>query len=249
MYTIGTSCRRRGTSTIMGTLIFVGIIFTAVIPMMLVVKQADTLYEMRKHELVSLDEERAMESIFFHLETSIDSETEEPIITLVFYNRGVMAVKIVHVWINGGLREVNYLILPTSNEEFELRNLIDPPYEDTVSFSIMVVTDNGNIFLPPSGNPEYSFIDEVGSWEYHVYTIYIMMTHKRPQLHALITCTTEVPNVIVFNDNLENNLDGYLIGVTFDGKYLVIVTQFYDIELRRVEVTLNPNSPAVLVII
>ena len=37
--------------------------FTAVIPMMLVMRQADTLHEMRKHELENLDQERAMESL------------------------------------------------------------------------------------------------------------------------------------------------------------------------------------------
>jgi len=39
-------------------IIFVGIMFTAVIPMMLVMRQADTLHEMRKHQLEIVDEEK-----------------------------------------------------------------------------------------------------------------------------------------------------------------------------------------------
>ena len=37
--------KRRGVASILGTIIFIGIMFTAIIPMYLVMKQADTLYE------------------------------------------------------------------------------------------------------------------------------------------------------------------------------------------------------------
>ena len=227
MYTIDSSCRRRGTSTILGTLIFVGIIFTSFIPMMLLMNQADTLHEMRKHEVARFDEERTIENIFFHLETSIVSD--EPIITLVIYNRCEIAVRIVHVWINGELREVNYLIPPTSQDSWELSNLVAPPYEDTVSFTVMVVTDMGNIFLPPSGIPEYSY-DEIlgGNWEHEVFTIYIMMTDTMPQLHLLVIFDPDVDAIIIVDEDLENNQVGYTRSVPFAGDYLIIVTQFHD---------------------
>lgn len=242
MYTIGSSFRRRGTSTVLGTLIFVGIMFTAVIPMLLVMNQADTLQEIRKVEVGRLDEERAIENIFFNLETSIDTGTNEPIIKLVFYNRCVMAVKIIHVWINGALREVDFLIPPTSDRPLELRDFVDPQTPDPVSFSVMVVTDKGNIFLPSSGNPEYSFIDGVGGWEHDVYTIYIMMTEKRNQLHALVVFDPGGSDIIIFDDNLINNLPGYWINVPFEGNYQILVTQFgiYDPPLCYVQRLLGP---------
>ncbi len=37
--------KKRGVSTILGTLIFVGIIFSAYVPMTLVMKQVDNIYE------------------------------------------------------------------------------------------------------------------------------------------------------------------------------------------------------------
>ena len=255
MCIIGSSCRRRGTSTVFGVMIFVGIMFTAVIPMLLVMNQADILYERRKAEVGRLDEEGAIENIFFNLETSIDPVTEEPIIKLVFYNRCVIAVKIIHVWINDELRDVNYLIPPTGNEEWELRNFVDPPYQDTASFSVMVVTDKGNIFLPSSGNPEYSYDIEsgLGSWEHDVYTIYIMMTEKRNQLHLLVTfLVPENPGIIIFDDGLENNIDGYWINVPFEGDYHIMVIQNgeYDPPLFEATRPLGPpNNLATLVII
>jgi len=231
--------------------------FTAVIPMLLVMNQADTLYEIRKVEAGRLDEERAIENIFFNLETSIDPVTEEPIIKLMFYNRCVMTINIIHVWINEELRDVNYLIPPTSNEEWELRNLVDPPYEDTVSFSVMVVTDKGNIFLPSSGNPEYSYDSDlgIGRWEHDVYTIYIMMTEKRNQLHVLVIFLDPDPegsDIIIFDDGLDNNLDGYWINVPFEGNYHIIVTQCQEYDPPLFEATRPlgpPNNLATLVII
>ena len=43
--------KRKGVSTILGTLIFIGILFTSVIPMLLVMKQADTIYTKKIHDL------------------------------------------------------------------------------------------------------------------------------------------------------------------------------------------------------
>jgi len=230
--------------------------FSAVIPMFLVMNQADTLHEIRKVEVGRLDEEHAMENVFFHLETSIEPDPEtgidKPIITLVFYNRGELAVRIIHVWINDELRNVNYLIPPTDQNSWILRGFENPPTEDPVSFSVRAVTDRGNIFLPTSGNPEYSFISGVGSWENNVYTIYIMMTDTRPQLHALITFLDpdpEDPDIIVFNDNLENNQEGYPLGVPFPGTYLIIVTQFHETILFDETRTVGPGNLAALVII
>ena len=257
MHTIGSSCRRRGISTILGVIIFVGIMFTAVIPMFLVMNQADTLQEIRKVEVGRLDEEHAMENIFFYLETSLENDPEtgidEPIITLVFYNRCEIAVKIIHVWINDTLREVGYLIPPNDYDSWILRDFVDYDILDPVSFSLMVVTDRGNIFLPPSGIPEYSY-DPVlgGSWKHDVYTIYIMMTETRPQLHLLITFLNPVPeeeNIIVINDDLENNQEGYTRSVPFAGDYLILVTQGYDTILFDGTRTVGPDNTAVLVIV
>ncbi len=183
MYAIGTSCHsRRGTSTIFGVLIFVGIMFTAVIPMLLVMNQADTLYEMRKVEVGRIDEERTREEIYFHLETEIG---DEPIITLKINNRGEFAVKMTRVWINDEPRPVDYFLPPISENEFEIGDLIDPESTESVSFSIIMATDNGNIFSPYSGTPTYN-PELGGSWEHDYYRIYIMMTDLEIQLHIFV---------------------------------------------------------------
>lgn len=246
MHTIGTSCRR-GTSTILGTLIFIGVLFTAVIPMFLVMRQADTFYETEKFEVGRLDEERAREDIYFYLLPTIG---DEPILTLKFNNRCELAVRIIRVWINDEPRNVDCLIAPTSNGELELGDLIDPESPDSVSFKIMVVTDKGNIFSPYSGIPTYN-PDLGGSWNMDFYTIYIMMLHPQSQLHILVKLIAT--GDIYFNYGVDNEEPGYSISVQHPGEYQIVVTKLLgkpgEEVLKDTTRTVDSDHPTVLVIV
>ncbi|HUV54391.1 MAG TPA: hypothetical protein VMW03_04225 [Candidatus Krumholzibacteriaceae bacterium] len=248
MHTIGSFCRRRGMSAIFGTIIFIGIMFSAVIPMFLVMRQADTLYEKEKFEVGRLDEEKGMENMYFYLLPTIVED--EPIITLKISNRCEIAVKIIHVWINGEPRDVDCLINPTSNGELVLRELIDPESQEPVSFNIKVTTDKGNIFLPYSGTPTYN-PELGGSWEMDYYIIYIMMLHPESQLHIFVkNIDTETT---YFDYNVDNNEPGYEISVTEIGEYQIIVTKLYGKPSEEVLTNTNrsvgPTNPMALVII
>ena len=63
MRTVRILSTRKGISTILGTLIFVGILFSSVVPMLLVMNQADTLYEQKKFEQEREDDRRDMEEL------------------------------------------------------------------------------------------------------------------------------------------------------------------------------------------
>ena len=238
---------RRGTSTVFGTIIFIGIMFTAVIPMFLFMRQADTLHEMRKYELTIMDEERAREEIFFHLETEI---VDEPIITLKINNRGALAVRITRVWINDEPRPVDYFLPPISQSEFELVDLIDPESPDPVSFSLMIVTDQGSLFAPYSPNPTYDPILG-GSWEHDFYRIYIMMTNLESQLHIFVTLVD--PPEVCFDYDVDNNKPGYRISVPAPGQYQVVVTKLLGMPNQEIliDTTIEVSSdfPTALVIL
>ena len=244
---IGSSCRR-GTASIFGTIIFVGIIFTAVIPMFLFMRQADTFFEKAKFEVDRLDEERAREEIYFHLETEI--VLSEPIITLKISNRGELLVKIIRVWINDEPRTVDYLLPPISQSEFELVDLIDPESEDPVSFSLMIVTDQGSIFAPYSANPTYNPVLG-GSWEHDFYRIFVMMTNLESQLHIFVTLVD--PPEVCFDYDVDNNQPGYRISVPAPGQYQVVVTKLLGMPNEEVlidtTVEVSSDFPTALVII
>ena len=133
---------RRGTSTVMGTLIFVGIIFTAFIPMLLVMRQADTLHEMRKFELARLDEERDAENLYIYVRGTGSGSSY---LTVEVENKGYLSSKVVSLWINDEFFELNQMISPMSGVEdlgsFDVSGLLDFDY------IIMVTTDRGKIFV------------------------------------------------------------------------------------------------------
>lgn len=139
MSTTGISCHR-GTSTILGTLIFVGIIFSAVIPMMLVVKQADTLHEMRKHELGILDQERGDEALYVYVQT-VDTAEDPRTLIIKVQNKGALSVNIVRLWINDESIPIEYNIQPMSGIE-EIFSY--PVPEEDGSYYIVVTTNRGN---------------------------------------------------------------------------------------------------------
>ena len=146
---------RRGTSTVMGTLIFVGIIFTAFIPMLLVMRQADTLHEIRKHELGILDQERDSEEINFYAYPDPDYPDK---IILRIKNEGSVPIKIVMVWINDEEYHEEIKTQDVNIKSMETISL-DPlsvVLQDLTSYTVKVVTEKGNVFTSEAGTLYYS---------------------------------------------------------------------------------------------
>ena len=169
MFFTGISCRK-GTSTMLGTLIFIGILFTAVIPMFLVMRQADTLHEMRKYELARLDEERKYENL--HVYVFNDTESSENL-TLRVENWGDFSVNIKQIWINDTyypLADFNVQPMNWHKEE-----LIDfAPIPDT-KYIIKVTTDRGNVFYLTSGS---LYCNIYGNWETDLFTIFFIISNQ-----------------------------------------------------------------------
>jgi len=152
---------RKGTSSIMGTLIFIGIIFTAFIPMLLVMRQADTLHEMRKHELGILDQERASEKLNFYaypLEEEPDLTPDQDELILRIKNEGSVSIKIVNVWINDEEyhQEVNTQDVNIKSMETISLEPLPVILQDLTSYTVKVITEKGNVFSSEAGTLYYS---------------------------------------------------------------------------------------------
>lgn len=240
MHTIGMSCRR-GTSTILGTLIFIGIMFTAVIPMILVMRQADTFHEREKFEVGRLDEERSMEDIYFYLKPTVVDE--QPILTLKISNKGELAVRITRVWINDDTRDdFDCIMHPISNMDLEFGGLIVPDPPEPVPYHVMAVTDRGNIFSPTSGIPTYDPSSKV--WTMDNYVIIIIMEMPTHSLHISV-----VKGIDIFCDeDVPPWRNSYPISVTEEGTYHVTVYKFYgqnpQVILKEQDVSLSLLNPS-----
>ena len=92
-----TISNRKGISSILGTLIFIGVIFSAVAPMFLMMRQADVYYEIRKHELEAEDLQKVQESIIVYGYSEVGGSNN---LTVFVQNRGSESVQIMRVWTN-----------------------------------------------------------------------------------------------------------------------------------------------------
>jgi hypothetical protein len=168
----------------MGTLIFIGIMFTSVVPMLLIMKQADTIYEQEKLEIVRFDDERSREEIDVYCYPTGDAAPNN--LTIMIHNRCELNARTVRIWINDTIYPVETIINSMKEEEIASYNL--SPKEGS-AFDVLVTTDRGNIFEPTSGAIMY----QSGSWQVEqklinvlisswgfVFTIYLTLPDDSP---------------------------------------------------------------------
>jgi len=137
--------RRRGVSTMLGTLIFIGILFTSVIPMLLVMKQADTIYTQKVHEMEARDDERdneILEAGAFPVNTTSDE------VKVNVENTGVVSAKVIRVWINDDYYSESAVVQAGDTSTVG-------PYsvalENDTTYSIKITTERGNAYASTTG--------------------------------------------------------------------------------------------------
>jgi len=140
---------RPGVSTILGTLIFVGILFSAYIPMQLVMKQADNIALQRTHEVQIADQEQMDESIEVYPVPL--QGLDQMNVTRI--NKIQFPVGIVRIWVNNTYH--------SRNETIESLGSINVgPFDvvtyDGVEYIVKAVTDRGNVFVSEIGTIFYT---------------------------------------------------------------------------------------------
>ena len=143
----------RGVSTILGTIIFIGIMFTSVIPMMLLMKQADVVLEQEKLEIVRRDDEGDRES----LELYPIPDLAGTHVNVTILNTCETSIDIIRIWINDTLTDVTATVKALDSEQ------IGPFSIQAVngsSFDVRVTTARGNVYTAETGILYY----QEGEW-------------------------------------------------------------------------------------
>ena len=204
--------RRKGISTILGTLIFIGILFSAIVPMVLVMNQANIIYTQKLHETEIKDNEKVDELVYVYAYP--DEETDK--ISVKVHNEEETPVQIVRVWINNDNNTVSITVNPkttTTIGEFDA-SLQDETY------IIKVTTSNGNVFRGNDGAIYYSggvwLIPDMGV------TVNIL-NNKNSQYNITITNTTDTQWKIEYLTGPINNdvIQTFILGR--DLSYIVCV--------------------------
>jgi len=141
--------------------------------MLLVIKQADTLFELRKNELGILDEGRMDEEIYVYIFPVTEDSTT---LTLKVHNRGHLVVNVVQVWINDvpNILE-DFVLQPMGWNEMVLNESTADfiPIPGTRYF-IKITTDRGNIFSSNSGS---LYCDSEGKWDEGMFGINFLISY------------------------------------------------------------------------
>jgi len=151
-------------ASLFGTLIFIGILFTAVIPMYLVMNQADVIFEQEKHSVAQLDDEKDREDLYFYIYPDLSDD-----LMVVVENKCAMTVQVVRVWINEDIHVESTVLETMETLEFG-------PYDVSLvvngTYNVRVTTERGNVFECGSGDLEYG----TGGWVVESKLINVMIS-------------------------------------------------------------------------
>jgi len=171
--------KRNGIATIIGTILFIGIMFSSIIPMYISMKQADTVYDQKLIEMNRLDQERQRENVAVSsFPTSVIGNT----ITVEAYNIGSADVKLVRVWINDKLFTLDP---PKVVKPFMKSTLgyFNPGIANmSMDFDTTLVSDKGNVFADPY-TLSYIWYEGGGFWDVDAILVNVLIdagNYKNP---------------------------------------------------------------------
>ena len=104
---------RRGLSTVLGMLIFIGVLFTCVIPLFLYVNEVNSVYDQTVHEMSNFDLERTQErcdAFAYPLSSTSDY------LNVYIKNKCALDVKIERVWVNNIYYEFDNATAPAMDQ-------------------------------------------------------------------------------------------------------------------------------------
>ncbi|MCX6649762.1 MAG: hypothetical protein NTV61_10315 [Candidatus Bathyarchaeota archaeon] len=133
----------------MGTLVFVGILFTSVIPMYLVMNQADVILDQSKLTIKHTDDERANEfANVYVFPTDPQSSTS---VNIQIFNKCEMPINIIRIWLNNTYYVTNLSIPPMENKI----QIITVNAKNGNSYDSRVTTQRGNVYAALNGILSY----------------------------------------------------------------------------------------------
>jgi len=129
-------------STVLGMLIFIGVLFTCVMPFFLYINQVNSIYDQTVVEMKQQDRDRSLENVEVYAYPLNDTGNQ---IRLYIKNQCPLTVEIVRIWINDQFYSYNVQIPGMS------WNITDPvnvtlPESNSSFYYVKITTARGNCF-------------------------------------------------------------------------------------------------------
>ena len=210
---MSTTFRRKAISTILGTLIFISILFTAVIPMFLTMNQADVMLEQAKITAENLDVARAGESLMV---VAFPSQIDSQELTIKVDNTGEYETRILRIWIGNSYYETDTSL---TIGETQLLGPFNVNPHSGQSYQILAVTERGNRFPCSIGSLQY----ENGQWVTPTLGIYINIMNFIGKFKILYTNATHTDVLSYETKGIDVGNVVHIISVSYPGTYYVTV--------------------------
>ena len=230
-------------STVLGMLIFVGILFTCVMPFFLYINQVNSLYDQTVIEMKQQDQDRALENIEVYAYPL--NETSDQI-SLYIKNQCPLTVEIVRIWVNNDFCSCNIQI---SGMNWSITNPINVtlPESNSSLFHVKVTTARGNSFSSRTNPLSYTAGSGwSGGGELSINIVISRDYHGRVTYHIRVTKVGD--SSIIFDDDvtLVGNTPSYFkkIGIGVPDIYNVEITKD-DTLLKEEQVEVDWQNPTV----
>ena len=236
---------KRGISTVLGTLIFVGILITSVFPTYLYINEVNSYYNRVTTNLSRSDQDRGRENlevyaypVFFYNDTVYNGTTK---LNIYVRNRSTSPINITRIWINNTIPSIGGILLSvagTSDLTIEQINIPSDGY-----FDVWVITDKGNVFASATNTIQI----ENGSWSGGIppYMVNIIINKHSGNRSYTINVTTDPPTLSYVHSTGEYILAQVSIGYK-PGTFNVIVernTTNGQLVLYNQSVVITPLNP------
>lgn len=235
MYRITKS--KKGISTILGTLIFVGILITSIFPTYLYVNDVNSYYNRVTTNLSRSDQDRGRENLEVYAYPVI-FENDTAKLNIYIRNRSTLTTNIVRIWVNDTNPSIWCLplsILGTS--DYTIEDVSNPSAGD---FDVWIATDKGNVFASLTNTIHI----EGGSWSggNPPYLLNVVI-HKKTGIRTYqINVTTDPLTSTTISSTGEYILTLFQIGYA-PGTFDVIVKRG-TLVLYNQSVVLTPQNPS-----
>lgn len=145
---------KKGVGTVLGILIFVGILFSTFVPLQLYIKEHRILQISVQNEMDTNDGYRELEDLYVLAYPNNITSNE---ILVRVKNKGPIQVDVNNVWIRDEKEAINTGLIPGEEVIF---GPFDVVLEENTTYPVKVSTERGRLFSSESGN--LAFIE--GSW-------------------------------------------------------------------------------------
>ena len=235
---------KSGMATVLGMLIFVGVLFTCVIPLFLYVNKVNSIYDTAVTRMRQFDQDRESERIDVYAYPSGNPPDK---ISIYVKNKRPLSVKIVRVWINDDPFNFSFQISAMEGRTIE-PILVD--LTESKAFYIKVMTSRGDLFSSFT-NPLYYTSGDGGGWSggmgLTVQIVIETVTEPVRFFHINVTNLLATPPFIYTADVVKRAHESScltVVTVPYQATYLVTVTDNQGILLKETDVAVDLNNPS-----